>query len=363
MDDAVLLDFNASENASAMLLVEDGGPYYEGEPFRLGVMVWSHPVDVGNVTEVSVALDVGGPVPYLNMTHLTYDWHHPIHAPGGTGDVNWSFFHTYIDPEATDRTISAFVDAGGERLNLTSEIMVNPGRVILSALLDIPLGTVPTIVEQVGTDVDILLRNDGGSPAIDLILDIRWDDRILETREVPLVAAHGNRSLVVHIPPTYGGRMQVFLVQGLESPKVLANISFVFVPRGIMEVVSIEVADNSVLEGTVVEVTAYLLNVGHADIDDGVIELMVDGKVIANLSVDGFRPQENRQVSLEWMSSGAGIHSISVRPEGTGVAAEPVVVEVGAKAPAAGLALVAGAFALAMLVTRAGWRSSRAGRA
>jgi hypothetical protein len=363
VDGAVLLDFNTSENASALLLVEDGGPYYEGEPFRLGVLVWSHRVDIGSVTETKVVLDVDGPVPHQNVTDLVYDWHHPVHAPGGTGEVNWTLFHTYIDPEATDRMISAVVEVGSEVLNLTSGIVVNPGRVILSAQLDVPPGTIPSIVEQVGTDVDFLLRNDGGGPAIDLVLDIRWDDRILETLEVPLVAAHGNRSLVVHIPPTYGGRMQVFLVQGAGAPKVMANFSFVFTPRGIMEVVTLEVDDGSVLEGTVVEVTAHLRNVGHADIDDGVVELLVDGKVVANLSVEGLRPSEDRQVTFKWVSSGPGIHSVSVRPGGTDVAAEPVVVEVGAKAPAAGPALVAGAFAMALLVTRAGWRSSRADRA
>jgi hypothetical protein len=157
--------------------------------------------------------------------------------------------------------------------------------------------------------------------------------------------------------------MQVFLVMGPGAPRVLSNVTFVFVPRGILEVVSLESDMASVLEGNELRVTVHVRNVGHANVSSGVVDLLSDGTVVANRSLEEIRPSEERSVTFTWKATSPGLHALSARPRGGGTAVEPLIVEVGGKAPAAGPLLIALAIGLTLLITRVGWRSSRAGRA
>ena len=102
---------------------------------------------------------------------------------------------------------------------------------------------------------------------------------------------------------------------------------------------------------------ALVVNRGNATSDGQLVELMVDGTVVANATIDGLEPGNETVVSTNWTLSGVGVHTVSAMAEGDEFAAEPVAVEVTERTPAPGLFYVALAFLATLAITRAARRS------
>ena len=87
-------------------------------------------------------------------------------------------------------------------VNVTFEGTVEPPRTLLRPEVVEPWnGSYP---EQEWTNTRLLIVNDGGLAATNLVLDVRYDDRIVDTFDIPLVPARGNRSLEFTLFPIHG---------------------------------------------------------------------------------------------------------------------------------------------------------------
>ena len=106
-----------------------------------------------------------------------------------------------------------------------------------------------------------------------------------------------------------------------------------------------------------------MVNRGNATANGQLVELMVDGTVVANESIVRLKPGNETVVSTNWTLSGVGIHTVSALAEGDEFAAEPVAVNVEEKTPVPWLPLSFMALLSALIITRAARRSQLAGRA
>ena len=99
-----------------------------------------------------------------------------------------------------------------------------------------------------------------------------------------------------------------------------------------------------------------MINRGNATSDGQLVELMVDGTVVANASIVDLGPGNSTMVSTNWTLTGVGIHTVSALAEGDEFAAEPVAVNVEERTPVPWLGLSMLALLSALIITRAARR-------
>jgi hypothetical protein len=358
----VLLTSNSTDNITAIMMADVEPPYYANEPFEL-VVAWqvSEEVIVPNVTvDVSMGMDeLAFP---RNITSVGFNYTGLPPSPVCCKEPMVSAF-LGVNPSETDQAMVGRVSYGNESVNLTFPIDVGAARVILDADLHTPQEQ-RIWSEQEWTDVDVVMVNDGGAPAIDLVVDFRYGGRIVHTEEINLVPAHGNYTFPIMFQPIHGqDLMEVFLVSGTGVPGVLATFNLTVNDRPVLRVLSLEVDETAVEEGDIVVATATVVNSGNASSSGEAVEFLVDGNVVANISLD-MMPGKSLKVNMSWKSKGDGIHSFAARIEGQELMAEPAVVEVEkVQVPGPGPVAILLALVVSTWIKRVGSRSKRAVRA
>lgn len=197
-----------------------------------------------------------------------------------------------------------------------------------------------------------------------MVVDFRYDGRIVDTQMVSLVPPHGNHSTVVALLPINGMYvLEVHLVTGPGAPDRLANLTLNVTARPILDVVSVRADPTKIESGSKVHLEALVTNRGNATSTGQFVQLMVDSTVVANESIEGLGPGNETTVATNWTLSGVGIHTVSAFAEGDEFAAQPVAVEVKERTPAPGAGCTLAVLISAVLVTLVARRSRPAGRA
>jgi hypothetical protein len=352
---------NATENVTALLMASPGPPFYSNEPFRLAV-AWRVVKDPGdNNTSARVLLGIDDLAPPANVTSVVFEYTGPPPSPVCCQKPLATTI-LVVNPMESDQAICATISYGNESVNLTFPLEVGPPRVLLSAGLDTLDGNW-SAEELEWTELPLLLRNAGGAPAIELVIDIRDQNGIVSTQNVNIVPAHGVASVAVPMTPRSGQHnLRVHVVAGSTGPMDLGEVTIEVVNRPILRVVSVEVDGDDVVEGSRVNVTALVRNEGNASSTGQLIEFLVDGAVAGNVSVF-LGPGEERDVSHLWRSKGKGLHSVSARVEGDSISAESTIVVVSEDVPYGGTIIILVAVLCAIGLKRAEGRSPRARRA
>jgi hypothetical protein len=352
------LDENGTDNVSGMLVTDLLPPYYGNEPFVIGILwsVYNTTADPNLTVTPRVGLDEPGKP--KNRTKVTYH-----SAMDGSPDVDkttmW-FASSRVFPDVSNEAIVGTMVLGDGTIGLRYNITVAPDRVLLSAVVGTPNGTWMGD-EQTWAVLPLLLLNEGGAGATDLLVDIHYAGRIIATNQVSLVPPLGNYSLETAILPFYGqDTVEVRLVTGLGAPRLLAQLNITVLPVPILDVVSISATPRTIVTGEEVHIETVVRNRGNGTSTGQLVELMVDGAIVGNGSIEGLGPGNETTVSLRWQLTGEGVHTVSVLAEGDDFAAEPVAVKVKAESPVMGPWAVITALLLASLVAR---RSVPSGRA
>jgi subtilase family serine protease len=131
-------------------------------------------------------------------------------------------------------------------------------------------------------------------------------------------------------------------------------------PRPILDIVELSATPDVIESGDKVLIEAVVRNRGNASATGQLVELMVDGSVVANATIVDLGPGNETIVSTNWTLQGEGIHSVSAVAEGDDLAASPVAVEVKAASPSLGVWAALLAMGLVSLAAR---RSTSGGRA
>ena len=310
-----------------------GPSFYENEVYHLQVearMESSKPL--GNMS-VNVLLGMDELVPpdeeqsvYYNLSvpgePIIYFWQH-------NGQLN-------ITPSLTNQRLLGQLTQRNETVNLTYEMTVNPARILLEAyLLLTPNHT--GYDELTWTDVHVLLVNKGGEGATNLVIDLRYAGRITSTHYVNLVPPLGNTIISPRLRPLYGHEiLAVHVVSGQVAPGLVANLTLEVTPRPILGVIWVKAAPEEIVSGEKVHIRALVGNQGNATSSGQLVEMMVDGSVVANTSMEDLGPGNETVVSANWTLTGKGTHTVAARAEGDEFAADPVAVEVKAASPSIG---------------------------
>jgi hypothetical protein len=349
-------DWNETENITGELVLGKLDPYYGNEPFYIGVLwpvfnLTEHP----NRTAVArVGLDEATGPQDIIMVYRYEDLY-------GQSDIQRLWFaRSYVFPETSNGVLVATMDTGEGPLSMSHGLMVQPPRVVLSAHVGTANGTWENDELTWGV-LPVLLVNDGGKGATELVVDIRYDGRIISTVNVNLVPALGNHTFTVSILPLFSKEsVQVYLVEGPGAPSILGDMEFSVLPRPILDVVDIKVSPRSVESGQKVHIEAIVRNRGNATTTGQMVELMVDGSVVTNATIDGLEPRNETVVEADRVLTGEGTHSVTAIAEGDDFAAKPVAVEVKAASPSLGVWAVLLCLVLVSLAAR---RSRSTGRA
>jgi hypothetical protein len=348
-----LLDQNVTTNISAYLKVLLPPPFYESETNTLIIDVMGVTEDYPtNLSRTMLGLD------RLESPECTefYDLNHTIYPE--PDEHVWHYIGTLNITFGSDRGIlmGAVID-GNTTLNLSYEFPILPPRVLLDASIDLPHEG-HGWPEQGWASVPVLIENRGGLPATNLVVDFRYDGRIAATEHINVIPPHENVSVTVALYVVDGGWvLTVDLVQGPGAPSNIADILFPYYERPILDVVAIRADPTTLESGTKVYLEALVINRGNATADGQLVELMVDGTVVANASIVDLEPGNTTIVSTYWTLTGVGIHTVSALAEGDEFAAEPVAVKVKERTPAPGMVPALLAMLSALAVTRAARRS------
>ncbi len=195
----------------------------------------------------------------------------------------------------------------------------------------------------------------------DLVVDVVYMDRIVSTHDIPVIVGGGNYTITTHIMPVNNmSTVSMRLVSGPGAPRGLGDMELDVVARPILDVVSLSVEPDVVESGERVSVEAVVRNRGNATTTGQLVELMVDGSIVANETILDLGPGNETKVSAKWESRGEGLHSISAVAEGDEINASPVSVEVKAPSPSLG---AWAAVLILLLVSLAARRSRPDGRA
>jgi hypothetical protein len=352
-----VLDSNSSENLTAFLVLDSIADIYAGEPVNLSVWwAWTSPEGPGNASiEVTLGLDEGGPPA---MSGEVCIWGSEVdNRTYPEEDCLFQSASVVLAPEAGTPNAIAQVAGPAEVLNLSHALQVRPSRVLLSAEMDLP-EDVDSLPELSVVTVQIRFQNDGGLDALSYTFDFRYAGRIFETRFVNLVPALGERTLDVDILPVHGGGdLEVHVVAGADAPFKVATMAVPTEVSPVLRVVSITPEKESVVKGAHVTFAAEVVNQGNATATVGVVELLVDGAVVDNASIEGLGPGNSTKVTLGWEAGVPGVHSVAVRIEDSEFDAQAVPIEVTSEAPAINLAGLIVALLVAAALTRAVSRS------
>jgi hypothetical protein len=196
------------------------------------------------------------------------------------------------------------------------------------------------------------------------MVDVRYDGRIAHTQEVAVVPAFGNHTFLMPFKPLFGREMmEVFLVSGAGGPGRISHIHLQVNDRPLLQVTDVGLAKGSVDEGDDVTVVVVVRNGGNATSTGHVVELLVDGTLVANESLF-LGPGEMANVTFVWRSKGPGVHAISARIPGDELGASSASLDVNkVETPALripAVILTIGMMACLKLVVRRSLRARRA---
>lgn len=347
-------DWNGTENITCELVLGQRAPYYGNEPFTIGVLwprfnLTEHP---NRTVDARVGLDEAVKPQNLIRVFRYQD----MYGNNDIQDLWLAISHVHPDPANTG--VVADVETGEGPLHMVHNISVQPARVVLEAEVATPNGTW-TGEELAWGALPIRLVNSGGEGATDLVVDIRYDDRIIRKVEVNLVPPLGNHTFEVAILLIHSTEsVQIYLVQGAGAPGILGDLSITVEPRPILDVVELDVSPTVVENGERVHIEAVVRNRGNATTTGQMVELMVDGSIVANESVEGLEPLNETTITTRWVMKGEGLHTISAVAEGDDFAARPRSVEVKRPSPS----LSTWTVLLAMLLVSLAARRSRPAR-
>ena len=331
--DYTVLDVNSSANHSAELRSDIEPPFYDNEPVNLVVVWWVEPPtkEPNGTVKLKVGMDaLTEPECIFNISVNLTD-----------GDDDGPEAHLFgasinVTPNSGSQAFVGRVIYRNETLNLTYELDVRPARILLAASIDLPNGTWSG-PELEWASVPVLLRNEGGLPAAELVVDFRYAGRIVSTFNVSLVAPQASFPIGVLLFPLFNEElMEVHLVEGPDAPYRIGDLPLEVGPRPILDVVLLRAEPTELENGDRVFIEALVRNRGNATSDGQLVELMVDGTVVGNQSIEGLEPGSEVAVSTNWTMRGEGVHTISALAEGDDFAALPVAVEVKAETPTAG---------------------------
>lgn len=351
------LDSNGMGNVSGILVVDLPPPYHGNEPFTLGIIwpMYDTTADPNLTVTPTMGLDAPSVPDEVTLYRMIAT---DVDSDPDPGTAPWVWFASlmvYPDPSNT-RAIGRMVWGNGT-LNLTRDIEVGPGRVLLSVRIGTPNGTWEG-EELSWATLPLLFVNEGGAGAIDLTVDIRYGGRITDTRSINLVPPLGDHPVDVDIMPLHGhGTVEVHLVTGPGAPRMLSSLNITVTSRPVLDVVSITVEPGKVVTGGKVSIEAVVRNRGNATTTGQRVDILVDGNAVANASIRDLGPGNETVVSAGWTMRGQGIHTVSTVAEGDEFAAQPVAVEVRADSPGVG----AMAATLALLAVIPVARRSRSG--
>jgi len=353
------LDTNQTGNLTVDLYVDPLPQYHENEGFHIAV-VWSieyEEEDPNRTVDVRLGLDaLEPPDEIIKVVRYNREFPPIIRLS------RWMAL-SFVFPVVGNELIVANVTTDEGSMNLSYPIEVLPSRTLLSAELNTPDGNW-TGDELEWAAIPVLIVNEGGDPAANIVVDFRYDGRIVDTQTVSLVPPHGNHSMVVALLPINGMNiLEVHLVTGPEAPSRLANLTLNVTTRPILDVVLVRAAPLKIESGSKVILEAVIANLGNATSTGQYVQLMVDSTVVANASIEGLGPGNETIVATNWTLTGVGIHTISAFAEGDEFAAQPVAVEVKEKAPAPGAGSTLGVLLIVVIVSQVARRSRSDGRA
>ncbi len=346
-------DWNATENITCELVIGQQAPYYGNEPFTIGVLwprfnLTEHP---NRTVHARVGLDEAVKPQDLIQVFRCQD----MYGNNDFQDLWLAMSEVYPDPANT--RVVADVETGEGPLKMVHNISVHPARVVLEAEVATPNGTW-TGEELAWGTLPVRLVNRGGGGATDLVLDIRYDERVAATVDVNLVPPLGNHTFEVAILPVHKkDNVQVYLVKGIGAPGILGALSITVEPRPILDVVALDVSPTVVENGERVRIEALVRNRGNETTTGQMVELMVDGSIVVNESIVGLEPWNETTIMARWVMKGEGLHTISAVAEGDDYAAQPLSVEVKRPSPS----LTTWTVLLAMLLVSLAARRSRPG--
>ena len=352
-----LLDTNSTGNITAYLVSDRVDDLHAGEPMNL--TVWWRASD-GTTSVTILAEGVGSVRPTGRVCLWGTD---PQRSDFTASDCGHDGASWTMLPGDGNRTFLAHLTVNGVTLNLTRTLAVGPARMLLSARLVLPAGAT-FLIEQARVDVQLVIENAGGLPALDQVVDIRYDGRILATRTVPLVPALGNHTSPLTFTPVYGATtMELVVVVGPDAPHPLGSVDVPVRAAAVLTVDTFMARPDPAVEGSKVTFTVKVTNRGNATATNASVQFLVDGGVTSNASVRGLGPGNASTYRGSWTAKDPGTHAVSTRIAGTTTDAQAASLKVTAKAP--GLETFAAAFTLvlAAIFTRAARRSSRSRRA
>jgi uncharacterized repeat protein (TIGR01451 family) len=352
-----LLDTNSTGNLTTYLVADRINDLHAGEPMNL--TVWWRASD--GTTSMTLLVEGTGSVRPTGRVCL---WGtDPQRSDFTASDCGHDGASWTVLPGDGNRTFLAHITVNGVTLNLTRTLAVGPARMLLSARLVLPAGAT-FLVEQARADVQLVIENAGGLPALDHVVDIRYDGRILATRTVPLVPALGNHTIPLTFTPVYGATtMELVVVVGPGAPHPLGSVSVPVRAAAVLTVDTFTARPDPAVEGSKVTFTVKVTNRGNATATNASVQFLVDGGVTANASVNGLGPGNASTYGGSWTAKDPGTHAVSTRIAGTTTDAHAASLKVTAKAPGLGAFAAVFTFVLAAVLTRAARRSSRSRRA
>ncbi len=263
-------------------------------------------------------------------------------------------------PEQSNRMLMAQVAQGNETVNLTFEMEVLPARAWLVPHRVLPPNHTGD-PELQWTPMEIMIENLGGLDVTDLVVDIVYNDRLVSTHNIPVIVGGGNHTFITHVMPLYNqSKVGIRLVSGHGAPVELGEVELDVIARPVLDVVALSARPDTLESGERVTIEAVVRNRGNASTTGQLVELMVDGSIVANETIHDLGPGNETKVSARWALRGEGLHSISAVAEGDDLNASPVSVEVKAPSPSIGTWAAVLVLLLVSLVAR---RSRPGGRA
>jgi hypothetical protein len=343
------VDWNSTENITGEIVIGRLDPYHGNEPFTIGVL-WP----VFNLTEhpnrtvmARVGLDEAKePQNYTIVMRYEDVYGEPAIQRLWLG-------RSLVFPQISNTQIVATMDTGEGPISMAYDIAIEPARVVLSASIGTSNGTWENEELTWGT-LPVRLVNKGGMGATGLVIDIRYGGRIVSTVDVNLVPASGDHAFDVSIFTVYTKeKVQIYLVDGPLPSGTLGEVNISVVPRPLLDVEGITVTPETIETGKNVRIETMIRNLGNATSTGQLVEIMVDGSIVANTTIDGLGRGNVTIVETKWVMTGEGIHTVSAVVEGDDLAAAPVVVRVKAASPSiGGWAIIASLIIISLVARR-----------
>jgi len=352
-----LLDMNSTENLTAYLAADRVDDLHADEPVNL--TAWWRASD--GTTSVTLLVEGAGSVRPTGRVCL---WGtDPQRSDFTASDCGHDGAAWTVLPEEGNWTIMAHLTLNGVTLNLTRTLAVDPARMLLSVRLVLPAGAT-SLAEQARADVQLVIENAGGLPALDQVVDIRYEGGILATRTVPLVPALGNHTVPLTFTPVYGATtMDLVIVAGPDAPRPLGSVDVPVRAAAVLTVDTFTASPDPAVEGSRVTFTVKVTNRGNATATGAYAQFLVDGGVASNATITGLGPGNSSTYRGAWTAEEPGMHALSARIAGTTTDAQATSLKVTAKAPGSGAFAAALTLVIATVLMRAALPSSRSRRA